>query len=371
MGVGSSTSGYGQVLKSSPRSIHQLIDQDDWDFLRYDIVNARIHQRGSAFSATTNTSNATDRTKLQFPTSSVGFLILGMAVFGIDPHPITAIKFITEIQTSGTNTIITLNALTESSVPSGTLIYFGTGAVSDFNVGNKVSSSAINAYESLADTAALVTERLLVAPGRFATSSASSVSRIWSSSTLPQFWSNEINTELTVTFADSNQARYFFNSGGEVRISSSRTGGRSDQQNNDWSSLLSGIGVRSFGSQAPITGFSPMNGQNFYRLTNSYQAYFSQSSTSPYAANVYQLRARCNVADNSTGTANTLFIQIRFIGGYTDPGDSPNDIPRTNDEIDGNFTITATQKFASGTVLPSGNFSVTLPTYSFSTISGT
>jgi hypothetical protein len=369
MGVGSGTSGYGQVLKSSPRSINQLIDQDDWDFLRYDIVNARIHQRGSAFSATTNASNATDRTKLQFPTSSVGFLILGMAVFGIDPHPITAIKFITEIQTSGTNTIITLNALTESSVPSGTLIYFGTGAVSDFNVGNKVSASPINAYESLADTAALVTERLLVAPGRFATASASSVSRTWSSSTSPRFWSNEINTELTVTFANSNQARYFFNSGGEVRISSSRTGGRSDQQNNDWSSLLSGIGVRSFGSQVPTSGFSPMNGQNFYRLTNSYQAYFSQSSSSPYAANVYQLRARCDVANNSAGTASVVFIQVRFVGGYADPG--PGGPPFTNDEIDGNFTVTATQKFATGTVLPSGNFSITLPTYSFSAISGT
>lgn len=371
MGTGASSSGYGQMLKSASKSINQKISQTDWDLLRYDIVNARLHQRGSVFSASTNTSNAADRTKLQFLTSNVGFLVVGMAVFGVDPHPITAIKFITAIQTSGVNTIVTLNAATEASVPSGTLIQFGTGSVSDFNVDNKISVTPINSYESLADTANLVTERFLVAPGRFTTTAADSISRVWSGSTTPRFWSNEISTTLTVTFSNANEARWFFNSGGEIRIASSRTNGRSDQQNNDWSSLLSSIGVRSFGSQQPSSGFFPMDGLNFYRLTNTYQIYFSQASSSPYADNIYQIQARCNVADNSAGTATSVFIRVRFIGGYIDPGDNPLDIPRTNDEIDGNFTVTAIQKYASGTVLPSGNFTVILPTYSFSEISGT
>jgi hypothetical protein len=371
MGSGSGSIGYGQAVQSVSRSENQKISQADWDNLRYDIINARIHQTGSAFTATTNASNSANRSQLQFSTSTVGFLILGMAVFGISPHPITAIKFITAIQTSGSNTIITLNAPTESVVSSGTVIYFGPGSISDFNVDNKISASAINSYESLGNTASDVNQRFLVAAGKFSTTAASSVARTWSSSTSPQFWANEINTELTVAFSAADQARWFFNSGGEIRISSTRTGGRSDQQNNDWSSLLSGIGVRLFGAQIPITGFSPMNGQNFYRLTNSYQTYFSQASSSPYADNVYQLRVRCNVADNSSGTANIVFIQVRFIGGYVDPGDNFEDVPRTNDEIDGTFTVTATQKYASGTLLPSGNWNIALPTYTFSAISGT
>lgn len=371
MGTGSGTSGYGQTLNSIAKSANQLVDQTDWDNLRYDIVNSRIHQTGAAFTANTNSSNSLDRTKLQFSTASVGFLIIGMAVFGISPHPITTIKFITNIQTSGANTIITLDSATESTVNSGVGIYFGTGAISDFQEGTTVGATAINAYESLANTAADVSARFLVASGRFSTSAASSVSRTWSASTAPQFWSNEINTELTVTFSTSDQARYFFNSGGEVRISSSRTGGRSDQQNNAWSSLLSSAGVRNFGGQIPTIGFSPMDGQNFYRLTNSYQVLFSQASSSPYAANVYQLEVKSNVADNSTGTANIVNFRIRFIGGYVDPGDYPLDSPRTNDEIDGTFAITATQKFASGKLLPSGDFTIALPSYSFSAISGT
>jgi hypothetical protein len=371
LGVGSGSSGYGQTLRSSVKSVDQSINQSDWDNLRYDIVNARIHQSGAAFTASTNASNSADRTRLQFATSSVGFLIIGMAVFGIDPHPIAAAKFITAIQTSGSNTIVTLNAATESVVSSGIPIYFGTSQVTDFQEGNLVSASAINAYESLAITANNLTNRFSVAAGRFSTDSASSVNRSWTSSTTPRFWSNEISTDLTITFSNSNQARWFFNSGGEIRIASSRTGGRNDQQNNDWSSLLSGIGTRSYGGQIPTTGFSPMNGQNFYRLTSTYQTYFTQNSSSPYAANVYQLQARSNVADNSSGTANIVFIRVRFIGGYVDPGDTLYDIPRTNDEIDGLFTVTATQKYATGTVLPSGNWTIALPTYSFSAISGT
>jgi hypothetical protein len=370
MGVGSASFGYGQAINSSSKSANEIIDQTDWDNLRFDIVNARIHQTGAAFTVATNASNALNRSQLQFTTASVGFLVQGMAVFGISPHPIVGFKFITAIGTSGANTIITLDAPTESAVPSGTSIYFGTASLSDFEEGVKVSATNINNYDSLATTAAGLVDRFSVAVGQFATSSASSVSRTWSSSTSPQFWSSEINTELTITFSNSNDARYYFNSGGEVRISSSRTGGRSDQQNNAWSSLLTSAGVRNFGGQIPTTGFSPMNGQNFYRLTSTYQSWYSIASSSPYSANVYQLEAKCNVADNSSGTANIVYIRVRFIGGYVDPGDYFLDSPRTNDEIDGTFAVTATQKYASGKLLPSGNFSVVLPSFGFSSITG-
>lgn len=368
MGVGSGSSGYGQTLNSVAKSANQLIDQTDWDNLRYDIVNARIHQTGAAFTANTNASNSADRTKLQFTTSSVGFLVVGMAVFGISPHPITTIKFITNIATSGSNTIITLNSATESNVSSGISIAFGPGSVSDFDESLKIGAAAINAYETLSTTASGLVDRFSVAAGQFTTSSAASVDRTWSSSTTPQFWSNEINTELTVSFANSNQARWFFNSGGEIRIASSRTLGRSDAQNDAWSSLLTSAGTTSFGGQIPATGFSPMNGQNFYRLTNTYQNIVQLAATG-YASNLYQIRAKCDVANNSSGTASIVYLQVRFIGGYVDPG--PLGPPFTNDEIDGKWTVTATQKFAQGKLLPSGNFSVVLPTYSFSPISGT
>jgi hypothetical protein len=375
MGTGVGSIGYGQTVFSTLKSANDVVDQTDWDNLRYDIVNARIHQTGAAFSANTNSSNSSNRNTIQFATSAVSFVILGMAVYTIG-LPIATIKFITAISTSGLNTILTLSSSTEDVVLSGTSINFGPGNAQDFSESTSVSASLINAYEALANTTDDESTRFLVAPGKFLTvggnpdNSALVSSRTWSSSTTPRFWSNEINAILTVSFANSNQARWFFNSGGEVRIQSSRTGGRSDAQNNAWSAALVSAGVQPFGAVIPNTGFSPMNGRNFYRLTNVFQEFYRFTDSSPYTANRYILEARSNVANNSTGTATSVDIRIRFIAGYTDPG--PGGPPFTNDEIDGTFSITVTEKRASGTLLPSGNFTITRPTYTItSAIAGT
>jgi len=273
------------------------------------------------------------------------------------------------------NTILGLSSSTEDIVSSGTTINFGPGIAQDFNEGTSISASLINSYETLAETTDDESSRFLVAPGQFLTVGANAdnspliSSRTWSSSTTPQFWSNEINSILTVTFANSNQARWFFNSGGEVRIQSSRTGGRSDAQNNAWSAALTSASIRSFGAVIPTTGFSPMNGRNFYRLTNTFQEFYRFTDSSPYTANRYVLEARSNVANNSTGTATSVDIRVRFIAGYTDPG--PGGPPFTNDEIDGTFSITVTEKRADGSLVPSGRFTVVRPTYSITPIAGT
>ena len=374
MGTGTGSVGYGQSLESTAKAANEVVDQTDWDNLRYDIVNAKIHQTGAAFSATTNASNSANRSTIQFPTSSVTFIILGMAVYTIG-LPILTVKYITSISTVGSNTILGLSSSTEDIVSSGTTVNFGPGTAQDFNEGTSISASLINAYDALADTTDDEASRFLVAPGQFLTVGASVdnsplvTSRAWSSSTIPQFWKDEINATLTASFSNSNQARWFFNSGGEIRIQSSRTSGRSDAQNNAWSALLTTAGIRSFGAVIPTTGFSPMNGRNFYRLTNTFQEFYSLADSSPYTANRYVLEARSNVANNSTGTATSIDIRIRFIAGYTYPDTlGP---PFTNDEIDGTFSIVITEKRADGSLLPSGRFTITRPTYSITSITGT
>lgn len=377
MGSGSATQGYGQSIKSSPISTHSLVRQSDWDNLRFDIINARIHQTGAAFSAATNLSNSLDRTRLQFLNdNSTGFIILGMAVFGTGSnHPIVSPKFITAIQISGNNKIVTLNSATESVVNQGVSINFGPGSLSDFNEGTVISGSAADSYKTLAETAG--NQRFLVANGQFLTDNAISISRIWSSQTVQQFWSQEISCDLTVTFSSSNEARWFFNSGGEVRIQSSRSStdllgttiGLSNPQNNAWSSLLSSVGMISFGAQIPTAGFSPLDGRNFYRLTNAYQTYYSLSSSLPYSSNSYQLSVRSNVANNSAGTANIIYFRIRFIDGYVYSGPSAS-LGNSPDGVNGLFTVSVTEKRADGKLLPSGNFTITRPQYSISDISG-
>ena len=207
-----------------------------------------------------------------------------------------------------------------------------------------------------------VSNRFNIGSGRFLTESAVS-------STRSTQWNTLVVCEVTATFANADLCRWFFNSGGQIRIQSSRIDGASTAQNNDWSSLTTAAGMQSFGSQTPTAGFSPMNGQNFYRLTNSYQNFYTLSSSAPYSANSYNLDAKCDVADNSSGTATTVFIRVRFVDNYSDPG--PLGPPFTDDIIDGTLTVTVTEKRATGPLVPSGTFTITRPTYSITAISGT
>ena len=232
--------------------------------------------------------------------------------------------------------------------------------ITDINEGEILSFTNNAQYSGLASTA--VSNRFNIGSGRFLTESAVSSTRSTS-------WNTLVVCEVTATFANADLCRWFFNSGGQIRIQSSRTGGTSNAQNNDWSSLTTAAGMQAFGSQTPSAGFSPMNGTNFYRLTNSYQNFYSLSSSAPYSANSYNLDAKCDVANNSSGTATTVFIRVRFVDNYTDPG--PLGPPFTGDDVDGTLTVTVTEKRATGPLVPSGTFTITRPTYSITAIGGT
>lgn len=297
MGAGSVTYGYGQELKSSSKSDHEKISQTDWDLLRFDIVNSRTHQDGSA--------------------------------------PV----------------------------------------ITDINEGDLLSFSNNTQYSGLIATAR--TNRFNVGAGQFLTENATDIvgsplisTRTYSlTASPPTSWNVRLTCEITISFTNSDLCRWFFNSGGEIRIRTTRTGGTNNQQNNDWSSLLTSAGQRAFGAQTPSTGFTPMNGTNFYRLTSTYQPYYTLSSSSPYSSNSYNLDARCDVANNSSGTATTVYLRVRLEDGYTDPG--PGGPPFTNDAVDGTFSVSVSEKRASGVLVPSGNFTITRPTYSITQLGST
>lgn len=296
-GVTNASKGYGQSVQSVGKNTGDVVDQTDWDNLRFDIANARIHQVGSA-------------------------------------------------------------------------------ALTDLGVTDKIGATVINTYETLANTTETAAERFKVAAGQFITNNLRTTSRTWSSSTTPQFWSNSISVIHTVTFNSANDARYFFNSGGEIRITSSRTGGRSDQQNNAWSSTLSTSGTRAFGgiyagvgTAGSSTYYLAQDGFNWYNLTSSYIELFHQRDSVPYASNEYRVEVASNVASNLDGTATALNIRVTFIGGYVDPG--PLGPPFTNDEIDGTFSVVIGEKRADSTgFLPAGNFSILQPTVNVPSITG-
>jgi len=321
LGIGSGNSGYGQTLNSTAVAEGTRVTINEYANLRFDIINAWVHQAGSA------------------------------------PSPVAVA------------------------------------------VGNTVRFSAVDApvttYDALANT--LVTNKFNVGAGQSAVAvpASSPRSRTWTG-VGTDFWNASISCTIDVQWPSANAARFFFNSGGQIRITSSRSGGSlGTTQNTEWTTILNSAGTQSFGGNNPGTGTSPMNGQNWYRLTDVFQTYYTLSGSSPYGSNSYNLQARVTgTADNSSGAAATSQFRVQFVDNYVDPGvaagstffpgfvppspggggsgqqlATPADFP-PDDKVDGTFSIAVSLVYATGVLVPGslGNFTVTQPTVGFGTL---
>jgi hypothetical protein len=297
LGTGSGQQGYGQPLASSAVFAGNSITKAQWDFLRYDLVNAKVHQDGILPSIVT--------------VSSGDFIGYGAG------YPNT-----------------NYNTIAEQAI----LNRFNIGA------GQSVLSLATMAGET--------------APGV--------ISRTGS-------WGTQSQCTLTVTFATANEARYFFNSGGKIRFTSSRTGGAPTAQNNAWTDLLNTTaGTLNFGAQTPAI-------VNFYTLTTAYQQWYAVSSSTPYSLNFYRIEALCNCTDptNVNGTASVVTFRITWADSYVDPDTltpgypAPVTIHPPGDTVDGTLSLTVEEFKAAGSLIPSGSFTITSPSYSISAITAT
>lgn len=277
MGNGFGQSGYGQTIVSLPVATGVNITKDQWDKLRFDILNARIHQDGTT------------------------------------PNIIQAVQ--------------------------GQPIRYG-------------SSHPNNQYDLQADIA--VANKFNIGAGQFIVDSGTTVTR-------SSPWLSNVSTTCQISFSSADRARWFFNSGGKIRISANRTGGTSSAQNNSWSTLLSSAGVQSFGANSPVL--------NFYSLTNVNQVFYSATSSAAYAGNTYTISVRSNVANNNTGTASEIYITVTLNDAYVYTGLGSTSFP---DTVDGTLTVSFDELRASGSLLPvgTGPFVIQRPTYSASSLAG-
>lgn len=233
------------------------------------------------------------------------------------------------------------------------------------------SNQPIDAYDSLVNT--IVANKFTVAAGQFSTTTAATVTRTAA-------WSGSLTATVDVYWSNANAARYFFNSGGQIRFTASKsTGTLVNAQNTSWTSILSTAGTQDFGGNNPGTGTSPSDAQNWYRLTQSFQTWYSISGSSPYGSNTYRIQARCaDVISNNNGTSAYAQFKLDFIDNYTDPVPANNPDGSANnilnyppyDAVDGTLTISVGLLYASGVTVPSGTFTVTNPTVALSAITG-
>ena len=207
--------------------------------------------------------------------------------------------------------------------------------------------------------------RFTVAAGESATTAVTTSSKTTA-------WVSQCECVIQLYWSNANDARYWFNSGGKIRISASRSGGAGTAQNTSWTSLLSAAGTQSFGGAVPSTGTTPNDGTNWYRTTSTFQTFYTATASSPYGSNNYRLQARCvDVASNSGGTAASGEIRVLFTDGYTDSGAAFGINPAPGDDIDGTLSVSVSTLFATGIMVPSSAaFTVVQPTIAIGAVTG-
>ena len=227
----------------------------------------------------------------------------------------------------------------------------------------------------------ITANRFTVAAGESAATGTVSSSRTGS-------WISQCQCTIQVYWTNSNDARHWFNSGGRIRVSASRSGGTEFptlgyQQNQAWTSLLSSIGTQSFGAAIPNPDTAPNDGTNWYRTTSTFQTYYTATASNPYGSNNFQLQARClDQLSNSAGLAAQLEIRVLFTDGYVDPGIAPIAFPGNvqtatagmfppGDSVDGTLTVNVSSLYATGIMVPASQvFTVTQPIIAIGAVTG-
>jgi len=170
-------------------------------------------------------------------------------------------------------------------------------------------------------------------------------------------WNNSATLSKTFTFSSEAAKRYFFNAGGMIRLSWSRSGGTSSSQNTSWTNLLTASGTLVLTGAAAsksiagtsYTGLTKIGGsgtpttlvttEGAYALNSTPSLNFKQVPSAPYGANEIE------VSYSTTSTVITI---------YTDLSDdyAPPD-PASPDNIDGTLSQVSTIRYPSTTYITS------------------
>ena len=111
-------------------------------------------------------------------------------------------------------------------------------------------------------------------------------------------WNGLLTHEITVTFDDAAHKRYFFNTGGEIRVSANNTGATTPK-GLDWNQLCSQVGTIKFAAETTTSTTGGGTSIGNYGLTSAFQDIYqkvgSGTYSAVYAGNIYTVKARSDI----------------------------------------------------------------------------
>lgn len=124
-----------------------------------------------------------------------------------------------------------------------------------------------------------------------------------------------ITAEFTVTFASEDAARYFFNSGGEIRMALAHPSTLTPRDSS-WNSVLSNLSVAfRANASARLTGTTGVAQTiGYYQLTTAYQTILdgTNSGSGVYTVNDYTVAAKASTITGANGAKGSV-LNFRVI----------------------------------------------------------
>jgi hypothetical protein len=186
-------------------------------------------------------------------------------------------------------------------------------ALPDVPLGGKITSAPLVTYSTVYTT--LFNNRFNIAVGQYS-------DELMTESTRTAGWNGTISHYFNINFGSYDNARYFFNSGGNIRIRPTYTKDSATTLNNDWESLISGVPTLVFNYQqtsSNAVGGTQLSPIGFYSLpTGATQIYTRTggliSGAATYAVNDYTVRVYGNAASPSI-----IYFECEFKDDKTRP----------------------------------------------------
>ncbi len=191
----------------------------------------------------------------------------------------------------------------------------GIPIASEFNAGATVEAFAQTGVPAK-DLAGAVTT---IDTNRLTAHANSLTSFTGISSTRVTAWGTSVDVvihEVEVDFGSVNAARYFFNTGGFLNFSASRSGGSVSAQNTAWTQVLNDMGIIKFTYAGTTTsGSGTGSGIGYYGLSNVYQRIFIDT-VGAYGDHDYAVYAKTDLVGGlNGGNGAVVTFKIEFTEG--------------------------------------------------------
>ena len=140
-------------------------------------------------------------------------------------------------------------------------------------------------------------------------------------------WYGTHVVEHSVTFTNANTMRWFFNAGGKIRMTTTRTGngatgGSATSKDTNWTTLLAAVGNLDIGATTSTRSGSgetlTTNGlsNGFHDLGTGYTVIIKLTDdTGPYTGNYIEISAKLDAA---VGSATVMTIKVNQVDGAAD-----------------------------------------------------